>query len=325
MLKIPVWIPIKSLGAINVYAFSNHDNTIDLVDSGTLSGRSILSLINGLRGGGLDPCKITNIYITHFHVDHSTLSLLINKLTGAKLYIGEKDFKVIRNGVEKFVWSALELFIHNGMSREEAKEIFNNHPAVKLKDTYAELLDIDWALLKEGDRISLGGEAYRVLELPGHTPGHIGFYNEENKILFSGDVVLENITPHVTIHDWKDNPLEDYLNTLKRILELSPSIIYPGHRSDIRDPAKRIRELLSHHQERLQNILDILRREGRLTGYEIAKKVKWRVRYNSWDEYPYSERFFAMGEALAHLRYLEVKGLVERRNCGEFTCFRNLT
>ena len=56
----------------------------------------------------------------------------------------------------------------------------------------------------------------------------------------------------------------------------------------------------------------ILRRLGRATAYEVARLVRWRVRYSSWEEYPPPERFFAMGEALAHLRRLEAEGRARR-------------
>ena len=67
-------------------------------------------------------------------------------------------------------------------------------------------------------------------------------------------------------------------------------------------------ELIRHHEERLQEILQVLKREGPMTAYEVAKRVRWRVRYSSWEEYPPAERFFALGETLAHLRRLEVEG-----------------
>ncbi len=324
LYKVPVWLPIKSLGAVNVYAFSSDDGSLDLVDSGILSGRSITSFVTVLKRGGLDPCKIRNIYITHFHVDHSTMSLFLHRLSNARLFIGAGDYRVIEKGVESFVRGAVRLFIEHGMSREEAETIFKNHPAVRLADTYRELIDVEWNLLREDDEITLGKEKYRVIELPGHTPGHIGLLSSDGSKLFSGDVVLERITPHVTIHDWRDNPLKDYLDTLYRIKNLGVKVIHPGHREDITDPVRRINELLEHHKTRLGEILEVLRKEGRLTGYEIAKRIKWRVRYSGWNEYPYAERFFAMGEALAHLRYLEVEGLVTRKTCGASYCFASI-
>ena len=56
----------------------------------------------------------------------------------------------------------------------------------------------------------------------------------------------------------------------------------------------------------------------------MAREVRWRVRYTTWDEYPPAERFFAMGEALAHLRRLEVEGRAERVERGGLTLWRPL-
>ena len=41
--------------------------------------------------------------------------------------------------------------------------------------------------------------------------------------------------------------------------------------------------------------------------------MRWRIRSRSWEDFPLTQKFFAVGEALAHLDYLAVRGRVERR------------
>lgn len=322
MLKAPVWIPIRSLGDVNIYILDLGDGGVGLIDAGMLTGRSVLSLASHLRNAGSSLCRVERVALTHFHVDHSTMALLLSRLGSVEITIGSGDYQVVKTGVEEFIRGAISLFIDNGMPREEADAILSNHPAYRYRDVYDEIAELDLKPVREGDTIDMGEAVLRVAELPGHTPGHVAYVWEEEKAAFVGDVILERITPHVTIHNWGSNPLRDYLNSLERLAGMGLRIAYPGHRGDIVDPAGRAREIIEHHKERLQDILNILSREGALSGYEIAKRVKWRVKYRSWDEYPYAERFFAMGEALAHLKYLEDEGRVEKTFRGGVTLWK---
>ncbi len=322
MMKIPVWIPIRSLGNINVYLLDK-DGSPFLIDSGMLTGRSILDLAEKLRRAGYNLCSIGEVALTHFHVDHSTTTLLLDQIGSPLVYIGEGDYNVIKSGVEEFIRSALSLFLDNGMPREEAERILSNHPAYRFRDVFDRMADeIEWRPLREGERVEAGEAVLEVIEVPGHTPGHLAYVWREKNAAFLGDTVLPRITPHVTVHNWATNPLRDYLASLERIASLDLKIGYPGHREDLPDPAGRAREIIEHHRERLQNIIEILEKEGVLTGYEIAKRIKWRVRYQSWEEYPDAEKFFAMGEALAHLRYLEEEGRIEKTSRGGHIAWR---
>ncbi len=315
--RIPVWIPIRSLAYINVYAIQS-DRSLWLIDSGMLSSKSILSLTRGIKKLGRRICDIDNIIITHFHVDHSTMSVFLEEAANPKIFIGRRDLEIAKGRVDEFVDAALSLFLEHGMPRDEAKKIKENHPAIRLLEAYKDLDKVDISPLDEGDTIKIGDLTFEVLWFPGHTPGHIGLWEKERGILFVGDTMLLEITPHVTIHYWDTDPLGDYMNSLRRIIEIKPKVAYPGHRDIIKDPVKRAKELIQHHENRLNEVVEILKRQGPLTGYEVARRIKWRVRYRSWDEYPYPERFFAMGEALAHLRKLEKEGLIEQRQRENF-------
>ena len=84
-------------------------------------------------------------------------------------------------------------------------------------------------LVDEGDTLDLAGEPFDVLVLPGHADGHIALLGRHSGRLFGGDVLLDEITPNVG--RWEDNepdPLGRYLETLARIEELAPAVVYPG-------------------------------------------------------------------------------------------------
>jgi hypothetical protein len=53
-------------------------------------------------------------------------------------------------------------------------------------------------------------------------------------------------------------------------------------------------------------------RQGTQNACEIAALMEWDLSYKTWDEFPVQQKWFAIGEVIAHLRYLEQKSLVKR-------------
>jgi len=94
--------------------------------------------------------------------------------------------------------------------------------------------------------------------------------------------------------------------------------VLPGHRRIFRNLKERIRELRDHHRARADETIAALQ-SGASTGYEVASLLTWNVvDSEGWESFPTLQKFFAMGEAIAHLKYLEGKGLVR----GEMTADR---
>ncbi len=80
--------------------------------------------------------------------------------------------------------------------------------------------------LKEGMSFDLGGRVFEVIEVPGHTPGGVCFLNEEEGIIFTGDMIVE--TP-VWLYLDHSLPLSNYLDSLQKINKRSFRTLLPGH------------------------------------------------------------------------------------------------
>ena len=113
--------------------------------------------------------------------------------------------------------------------------------------------------------------------------------------------------------------MQDYLTSLDRVGELDVQLVLPGHRRVFQDYRERIQELQAHHQERAEEVYALLG-QGDLDAYQIAAGMTWDMSYG-WDAFPLQQRWFAVGEALAHLRYLEVQGRVGRRSVADRTVY----
>jgi glyoxylase-like metal-dependent hydrolase (beta-lactamase superfamily II) len=134
-------------------------------------------------------------------------------------------------------------------------------------------------------------------------------YEPSKKILVCGDHILIDITPNIQCWSKHENPLENYLASLDRVYELEVDLVLPGHRRLFRNHKERIEELKSHHQKRADEVLVILKK-GSKNAFQAAAEMTWNIEYESWELFPLTQKWFATGEVIAHLRYLEEKGMV---------------
>jgi glyoxylase-like metal-dependent hydrolase (beta-lactamase superfamily II) len=131
---------------------------------------------------------------------------------------------------------------------------------------------------------------------------------------------LIDITPNIQCWSDGQNPLQNYLASLDKVNDMEIYLVLPGHRRLITDHRMRIAELKDHHERRLREVLSILGDDPG-TAYQVASRMTWDLDCASWDEFPRAQKWFATGEAIAHLRYLERKGLIFRKDEGLIITF----
>jgi glyoxylase-like metal-dependent hydrolase (beta-lactamase superfamily II) len=239
------------------------------------------------------------IVITHFHPDHAGGGEDAQALTGAQMLQGATDYEQCQRVWGREDWSErLAAYLEeHGLPAPVADEL--RHEA----RTFGPF--IRWArdpgLLAEGDEV----DGWRVLELPGHSDGHICLLRDG--VLVAGDHLLGEITPTVGLYpESRPDPLGDYLASLERTIELAPELALPGHGEPIADPAARAREIIEHHRNRLDETAAALGSEPR-NAYEVSLAL-------FGDNLDASGRRFALAETLAHLERLVQEGRAVRHN-----------
>ena len=115
--------------------------------------------------------------------------------------------------------------------------------------------DLPVSPIREGEFVELGEMRFEAILTPGHSPGHLSFWWEEEKILLGGDNVL---LPSTTAVVAPKGDLGDYLESLEKVKSLAPRLIYPGHGPVIEDPIGRIDELIEHRKMRDAQYLEAL-------------------------------------------------------------------
>jgi glyoxylase-like metal-dependent hydrolase (beta-lactamase superfamily II) len=129
--------------------------------------------------------------------------------------------------------------------------------------------------------------------------------------MISGDHILGDITPNISSRFNDTNPLLEYMNSLDKVYSLDVGLCLPGHRSPIVNYKARIDELKKHHLERADEVLGILESGGK-SAYQVASRMTWDMEYDTFEEFPVYPKWFAFGEALSHLQYLESQNKVRR-------------
>lgn len=94
-------------------------------------------------------------------------------------------------------------------------------------DTYTVFQGMSTRVLNDGDIIDIGGRRIQVLHTPGHSPGHMCFWEKEKGYLFTGDLVYKGT---LFAYYPSTNP-EDYLKSLEKISQLPVERVFPGHHS----------------------------------------------------------------------------------------------
>lgn len=108
------------------------------------------------------------------------------------------------------------------------------------------------APLVDGEIFEAGGRRLRAIHTPGHAPDHFCFLDEETRDLYCGD--LARIGGTVVIPASRGGNLGEYLASLRKIRELSPSRLLPAHGPAVDDPVALIDEYLAHRAQRSEQI-----------------------------------------------------------------------
>ena len=309
--RIEVPLPNSPLKELNSYVIKGADRNL-IIDTGFNRTVCFEAMQEGIRALEID-LAVTDFLITHMHADHAGLVTRLATETST-IYFSRIDAQVYQG---EGTWQPMIDYAGiNGFPADELMKALHNHPGFKYSpETVPEM-----TLIGDNDVIEIGDYRFQCISTPGHTAGHICLYEADKKVFLSGDHVLFDITPHIESWSYQVNALKDYLDSLDKVYNLPVDIVLPSHRSFFSDLKGRIDELKKHHEERADEVIDVIGK-GTMNAYEIAAGMTWDIDCETWDLFPIAQKWFATGETIAHLRFLESEGRVRRNTDKEIITF----
>ena len=306
LTSVPVPLPSTSLGHVFVYVFES-DRGVYLVDAGWNTDEAYQALDAGLATAGYGMADVQGVLVTHLHPDHYGLAGRVRDASGAWIALHPADADMLaQRGVEP-VDLATRLGTMMRTLGAPAEEVAAMEAMVAMFTAGGGDVTLPDRLVEDGERPDVAGWDLSAIWTPGHTPGHLCFWEPRHRLLLTGDHVLPRITPNVSVNTQiGGDPLGDFLRALDRLDEYEPDEVLPAHEHRFDDLHGRIAELRRHHEERFREALVAIR-HGHTTAWAIASRMSWS---RGWDEIEGFMRRAAVGEALAHLRALEGRGAV---------------
>jgi glyoxylase-like metal-dependent hydrolase (beta-lactamase superfamily II) len=307
--RIPLPLPNDGLRAVNVYAVTGDDGPV-LIDSGWAIPAAKDLLLAGLRELGADVADVRRFLVTHMHRDHYSQAIHLRREFGTRVTLGAEER-----------WS-LETTMRPGRATADEQigylRVLGAKEIADAMEAHRGPLDMsDWELptdwFESGELIAAGGRSLEVVETPGHTRGHVVFYDTAGSLLFAGDHVLPTITPSIGFEPAiADDPLGAFLASLAIVRARPDAMLLPAHGPVTASAHERVDELVEHHRVRLEAMAAVIGWDGDRTAYQVAGKVTWTRRERSLSDLDMFNQFLATCETGAHLDLLVAQGRATR-------------
>jgi len=285
---------------------------VALIDTGWPTETGWTALADGIRQTGHELTEIRHVLVTHAHPDHLGMASLVREASGAQVGMHPADAATLHRPDGAAWRPRLAGWLRSrGAPADQAAEILDliagnveRHALLARPDTEIE----------HGSRPLGTGTGLRAVWTPGHTPGHLCFYDEERNVLLTGDHVLPRISPHIGFPPGTEgNPLGDYLASLRALARYSPAEVLPAHEYRFDDLAGRIDALLRHHQRRLAEIEHVVACDPGLSTWAVAAALTWS---RGWENTRGGARYSAVSETYAHLVHLLARQRVRQGGPG---------
>jgi glyoxylase-like metal-dependent hydrolase (beta-lactamase superfamily II) len=246
------------------------------------------------------------VLVTHIHPDHYGLAGRVREASGAWVALHPADAALLHDRYddpEQLITLVGAMLRRVGAPEDELLSLERASMPV-LPFVSAGAPDI---LMEDGDKPEVAGWDLVAIWTPGHSPGHLCFYEATNRLMLSGDHVLPRITPNISLHPQTGmDPLGDFLQSLDKVAEYPADEVLPAHEHRFVGLQGRVEELKAHHEARFTEAIDAIG-NGVTTAWDIAACLRWS---RSWDRIQGFMRRAAVGETMAHLRALEQRGVL---------------
>lgn len=239
-----------------------HDE-VAVLDPGPDDPGHLAALVAAIAGR-----RVTAILLTHTHTDHSALVGRLRAASGAPVWFAGQH-RLSRPS---------RLFEFNGVGR------------------HSDFALIPDRVLRDGERIDIGGVGLQIIATPGHCANHICLAIRDTPLLLCGDHVMGWNSTLVSV---PDGSMADYLASLRKVIALDHTRYLPAHGGPIADGRSFARALLAHREQRNAQVVAAVA-AGATSLRELRRQI-----------YPSLERRLNAAAEMtlaAHVEYLAARG-----------------
>jgi glyoxylase-like metal-dependent hydrolase (beta-lactamase superfamily II) len=252
---------------------------------------------------------VTQVIGTHMHPDHVGLAGWLCERHGCGLTMTRGEWLTLRMLIADASADVPEAMIAfwRGAGWSEAEvEVPRSRGWARFRSMVAPV-PMSYRRIVDGDRLTLGRTTWRIVVGSGHSVEHACLLDEANCVLVAGDQVLPRISPNVSlgVTEPEADPLGEWFASIDKLRGLPGGLlVLPGHGEPFTGLHARLDAMEAEHRERLDDLETLLREAPRRAVDVFATLFSRPIGDDM--------RGMATGEALAHLRRLEVEGRARR-------------
>lgn len=301
----------------NVYVIRDGDGAV-VVDTGLGVDPSFSAMREAMRGAlsrwSRTPADVHTIILTHTHTDHAGGTIPLARATGARVIVPARGWAQASDP-----WWQVHHILPPEVSRElDAYRDFDVASHFRLEtmpELFSDAAGIAWERVAEGYEVAVGAHRLEAVHMPGHDVGHLAWVDRNRGLGFTGDLLAARGTS-LPWYPPNAGGITGYLHSLERLAALPLRLVCPGH-GDIHgghaEFVAQCQRTVSIVLARQRRVLEALSRSPATFGQLDDLIYDAAVR----DIIPW-----ASSVTMAHLRDLEQRGLLTRRDDGRYATWR---
>lgn len=301
----PIVIPVSNtLKSVNFYLVKQ-GRRLSLIDAGFNNEECWQALQTVLQHNGFQLRDLTEILLTHHHVDHVGLVDRIVAEHSVPVYAHARSVVRLKRD-ETFLKMRAEFF----------KRLYEEMGCGELGSKQVENM---WNAMKRNKGLKIQSEIitlpehsildFEIIEIPGHAHDQVAFYHRESKWLLAGDLLMEHLSPLAFVEpDFNGNRMKtlvQHIESLQKCLPLQTTSVFSGHGGIIKDSDSLIEKRLNRIEEKANQFLSLIA-VGVSTAHDIARMIH---------KEKYEKQFYnIITDVIGYLDYLEEQGKIQKKS-----------
>lgn len=306
-VRLAMWGPLKH---VNCWLLDDADGQVALVDTGFNRDDSRAAW-KALAAGPLAKGRVSRVIGTHMHPDHIGLAGWMCRFHHAPLLMTRGEYLtaqfLIADARDATPDEVTAMRIGAGWS-EEQRAHWNARGWAGFRRIVTQL-PLGFTRIVDGDTLTIGTRRWRVIVGSGHSPEHACLLDEAGGVFIAGDQVLPRISPNVSlgVTEPDADPLGEWFTSIAKLKREVPAdvLVLPGHGDPFTGLHARLDAMDREHRGRLDDLETLLAEPKRAVDC-FSRLFRRAIGDDMLG--------MATGEALAHLRRLEVEGRAERES-----------